>query len=540
MFINYFLGLMAFLGFLLIINKNQKISFYIGLTGILVAAYFTYKLDYYQPPIGYLSFLNFSNINYTMAIVFSLAFIIGNIFILMSKVVNFKEMGLIFIYFSCAIGVIFAQDFITLFIFWEILALAATFIILSSSNPKAYPTALKYFTIHALAGIFLIIGIVSYVYTTGTTLLPTQALSLSNPFNYFIFIAILICLGFPPFSSWLIEGYSYSSSTASIFLSIFTTKVAIFTLFKLFYNQYDLLYFGIILAAYGIIFSLFTSNIRKILSFAIIQQLGITMIAIAFVDFYHHTFLISYLISDILYKLGFFMIVAILSSRFNTDNIYRLRKSINLKSFIGVMLIILALQALGAPFTGGFITKTYLTSTVSETSSYWVNYILMFFIMCGSLNIGIRIPYTLLNFGNTGSKITLATNYKVVPFLVLIVVLEAIFLLHYASFFNLANIWHSLQVIGGGLILFILINRFIKNKHKTINLNINKAKNLLRIFALNFLQNMIKIDLIFALNKTAKILYNKITAISYQKYSYSSPLTFYSLVILILLYFILS
>ena len=537
MLIKTFILLIALMGIMLIKVKNKKLfSFIISFIGICMAISLPVVYAITNDYIDYLSFFYFEDITFVFITTFSLVFALGVLFTILHKKINYIELGFIFLYFICAIGLVISKNIITVFAFWEGLAMVATAIILTSNHTQSKAVALKYFTIHALSGVLFMIGVVGYLYYNNTDYLSVTLLDKTHGFNYFILIAILINLGLPPLASWIVDGYSKCSPIASMFLSIFTTKIALFLLLTLFYGNMILIYMGIIISCYGIFFSLFEMNLRKLLALSIIQQLGIIIIAVATTNLEFDTFIVSYIVVNILYKLLFFMIAVILYNRFASDDLNMLKGTINVKSIMGIFLILNTLQALGLPFTGNFIAKTYLFNNVEAIEFSWLAYTLTFLLAASSLNVGMKIAYYLLNKKNTAKAITLYNNYKLIPFFVICIVAELIFLFNGTEFLSLKNIVHSLEILVAGLLIFFIGHKLFKNKTANIITLFENFR--LRVLAysnycLKVISNINCNNFIMSTYETVN---TKLGSINHYNKFYSSSLVLVSLFMFIIIY----
>ena len=72
-----------------------------------------------------------------------------------------------FCYAGTAIGVVFAGDLVTVFVFWELMAIASTLVIWSA-GPSARGAGLRYAAIHLLGGVLLMAGIAGEIAATGS------------------------------------------------------------------------------------------------------------------------------------------------------------------------------------------------------------------------------------------------------------------------------------------------------------------------------------------------------------------------------------
>ncbi len=72
------------------------------------------------------------------------------------------------IYAGGALGVTFAGDLFSLYVFWEIMAIASVFLVLARRTEDFSAAALRYFMWHFFGGLCLLAGIILYVNTAGT------------------------------------------------------------------------------------------------------------------------------------------------------------------------------------------------------------------------------------------------------------------------------------------------------------------------------------------------------------------------------------
>lgn len=479
---------------------------------------------------------NFNNKTYSMLLILSIVFIFNTLFLLTQNDVNPKLFAFIILYSIFGMNLILVNNLLDFLIYWEMLALSAFLIILLSNFDKAKESAIFYFIMHALSGILLFIGINEYSLTTGGYQLPDTSFNLAYYYDYFILFAILINLGIPPFSGWLIQAYSNSSHNASLYLSVYTTKVSVFILLIFFHHNEQLVYFGIILGLYGGFMSAFQSNFRKILAYSIIQHLGIMTLAFSNLDLASTPFIVSYIVVDMLYKSIFFIINKILYNNLGTENIFELKSKINIKSITGVLLIFSAIQTLGLPISGGFIAKTYLSEQVD---SVWISYILTFISSLIALNLGIRLPYTLINFKNTASKIYINYSYKLIILFIPIFLLQSFYFIN-LKFLTIPNLLHSLEVFGLSIAMFILVNKIlIKNKETRIEEWIEHTKHRFNMKIIIFIKRIIHLNvfewLILSYQKLSQLLLNY----TYTKNTSSQKLVFSSIIMFIILYLLI-
>ena len=130
----------------------------------------------------------------------------------------------------------------------------------------------RYAIIHFFGGVILMIGIIGHVYQSGST--NFTSVSLESWAQWLILIGVLINAGAWPISSWIGDAYPEASASGMVFLSAFTTKTAVFVLLKGFPGTDILIYIGLIMIFYGIIYALLENDMRRILAYSIVNQVG--------------------------------------------------------------------------------------------------------------------------------------------------------------------------------------------------------------------------------------------------------------------------
>lgn len=188
------------------------------------------------------------------------------------------------VYAGGALGVCFCGDWLTLFGFWEVMTLGSTAIIFSARSDRSYGAGMRYFVLHAIGGVVLLAGIVWLLQVPGSSALIDQpmgflaeAVNTGGPRSgaaWLILVGMLINAGAPPVSAWIGDAYPAASETGTVFLSAFTTKTAVFTLMLAFAGADVLIYLGMYMACYGIIYALLENDIRRILAYSIVNQVG--------------------------------------------------------------------------------------------------------------------------------------------------------------------------------------------------------------------------------------------------------------------------
>jgi multicomponent Na+:H+ antiporter subunit D len=92
--------------------------------------------------------------------------------------------------------------------------------------------------------------------------------------HWLILIGFLINAGAPPLSAWLPDAYPEASWSGTVFLSAFTTKTAVYVLLRGFPGTELLIWIGLFMVFYGIVYALLENDMRRILAYSIVNQVG--------------------------------------------------------------------------------------------------------------------------------------------------------------------------------------------------------------------------------------------------------------------------
>lgn len=323
------------------------------------------------------------------ATIFALMAFVGGLYAF--KLAKWYELSAAFAYAAGAIGVCFAGDLITLFLFWEFMALFSTVIVWCGGTPAARAAGIRYAIMHLLGGVILKVGIEGVVVHTGS--IDIQPMLATNFDTWMILIGILINAAAPPVSAWLADAYPESSPTGTVFLSAFTTKTAVLALIMLFPGESVLIWIGLFMVMYGIIYALLENDARRILAYSIVNQVGFMVCAVGIGTQMALNGAAAHAFAHIVYKALLFMsagVVIYRTGKSKCTDLGGLFRTMPLTCFCG---IIGALAISGFPLTSGFTTKTMISQAAADSQLITV-YMLLAAASAGVfLHAGIKFPW---------------------------------------------------------------------------------------------------------------------------------------------------
>ena len=323
------------------------------------------------------------------AIIFAIMAFGGGLFALNQP--SRLEVPAAFVYAGSAIGAALAGDLITLFIFWEVMALASTAVIWSSGSKASFRAAMRYLSIHLAGGVLLMAGIAGQVAETGS--LAFTAMAPQSVAQWLILAGFLVNVAGPPLSAWLPDAYPESSYSGMVFLSAFTTKTAVYVLLRGFAGTDLLVYIGVFMVFYGIVYALLENDMRRILAYSIVNQVGFMVAGAGIGTEIAINGAASHAFAHIIYKALLLMSagsVLYVTGRRKCSELGGLFQSMPLTTICG---IVGALSISAFPLTSGFVTKSMISQAAADQHLLWVWLLLAAASAGVFLHAGIKFPW---------------------------------------------------------------------------------------------------------------------------------------------------
>ncbi|NQT54991.1 MAG: Na(+)/H(+) antiporter subunit D [Desulfobacteraceae bacterium] len=303
---------------------------------------------------------------------------------------NTQHMATLF-YVGSALGVVFAGDLVSFYFFWEGMAVASTFLILARKTLKAQAAGMRYILVHIFGGLCLLAGIVIYITQTGTV--TFNAMTDRNLGTYLILIGILVNAAAPPIHAWLPDAYPEATVTGGVILSAYTTKTAVYTLVRGFPGWEILIVIGCIMTIYGIIYALLENDMRRILAYSIINQVGFMVTGVGIGTMMSLNGTVAHAFCHIIYKALLWMSagsVLYMTGKSKCTDLGGLYKTMPWTLIFGA---IGALSISSFPATSGFTSKSLIIDGAIQEHMVWVWMVLEIASAGVFLHAGIKFPY---------------------------------------------------------------------------------------------------------------------------------------------------
>jgi multicomponent Na+:H+ antiporter subunit D len=330
-----------------------------------------------------------SKLRRLFATIFALMTFVGGIYAF--RHAKGVELAAAFAYAGGAIGVAFAGDLITLFIFWEIMAIFSTVIVWCGGTAEARAAGLRYAMVHFLGGVILMLGIAGVAVQTGS--IDIEAMRANSIATWLILIGVLINAAAPPVSAWLADAYPEATATGTVFLSAYTTKAAVLALILLFPGEPILIGVGLYMIFYGIIYALLENDARRILAYSIVNQVGFMVCAVGIGTELALNGAAAHAFAHIIYKGLLFMSAGTVLYRTG------MRKCTDLGGLFRTMPVTCICGIIGAlsissfPLTSGFVTKALISEAAMTQGLVFVYFCLAAASAGVFLHAGIKFPW---------------------------------------------------------------------------------------------------------------------------------------------------
>ena len=204
--------------------------------------------------------------------VFSLMALLGMIYALHLK--DDSQHVAALTYAGSALGVTFAGDFLSLYIFWELMAISSALLVFLRRETSAVAAGFRYLLVHIFGGLVLLAGILLYWSQTGSLSFGDMRGASGGVAWSLILIAFLLNAAVPPLGAWLPDAYPEGTVTGAVFMTAFTTKSAVYVLIRSYAGTELLVWSGAAMAIYGVVYAVLENDARRLLAYHIISQVG--------------------------------------------------------------------------------------------------------------------------------------------------------------------------------------------------------------------------------------------------------------------------
>ncbi|WP_429885470.1 Na(+)/H(+) antiporter subunit D [Geoalkalibacter halelectricus] len=345
--------------------------------------------------VSYLGFdLQFGRVDkltFVFLHVFALMALMGSIFAL-----QVKESGqhiAAYLYVAGSFGVTLAGDYLTLFIFWELMAFASTFLIWYRKKQRSIEAGYRYLLVHTFGGLVLLAGIF-LLYHSGHDLsfgMFTQE-GAGWP-EYLVMIGFILNAAVPPIHAWLPDAYPEATVTGAVFMCAFTTKTAVYVLARAFPGFEVLAILGAVMALYGVAYAVIENDARRILAYHVVSQVGYMVCGVGIGTAMAINGTAAHAYAHIVYKALLFMGAGAVLEMTGRSKLSELGGLYKYMPWTMVFTVIGGIAISGFPLTSGFISKSMIVAAAGDNHQIILLVMLTLAGVGTFLSVGIKLPY---------------------------------------------------------------------------------------------------------------------------------------------------
>ena len=388
----WFLGGAVLLPFL---DKKEKLKKTVLIGIPLIAFTIIHWLPESFGQVSYLGFdLVFGRVDQLTRVflhVFTIMAVIGCIYGL-----HVKETGqhvAAFLYVGGSLGVTLCGDYLTLFIFWEMMAFASTFLIWYRKKRRSIEAGFRYLLVHTAGGLVLLAGIFLRYKNIHDLSFVQVATNGATFADYLIMIGFMLNAAVPPIHAWLPDAYPEASVTGAVFMCAFTTKTAVYALARGFPGFEALAILGAVMTLYGVGYAAIENDARRILAYHIVSQVGFMVCGVGIGTAMAVNGAIAHAYAHIIYKGLLFMGAGAVLEMTGKSKLNELGGLYKRMPWAMIFTVIGGISISGFPLTSGFISKSMTIAAAGESHRVGLMIMMILASVGTFLSVGIKLPY---------------------------------------------------------------------------------------------------------------------------------------------------
>ncbi|QEG24232.1 Na(+)/H(+) antiporter subunit D [Mariniblastus fucicola] len=384
--------------------------------GALVLSVVSLLLFWFTPDGSYgnveffgntLNMVRIDSLSRIFGVIFHLAAIMASIYALHLE--DTKQHIAAMIYAGGAIAAACAGDLVTLFVFWELTAVSSVVLVWAGEGKGAYKSGMRYLIIQVISGVLLLSGAILEYSQDGSLMFEAfgdgGSLWDLSPGAQLILLAFGIKAAFPLLHNWLQDAYPQASVTGTVFLSAFTTKLAIYALARGFAGTDELIYIGCAMTLFPIVFAVIENDLRRVLAYSLNNQLGFMVVGIGIGTELAINGAAAHAFCHIIYKALLFMSMGAVLYRVGTTKATELGGLHKSMPWTTGFCLIGAGSISGFPLLSGFVSKSMIITAAGEEHMFWV-WIVLLIASAGVMeHSGIKIPFFAFFAHDSGKRV---------------------------------------------------------------------------------------------------------------------------------------
>ncbi len=291
---------------------------------------------------------------------------------------------------SATVGIAFAENLLTLFLFYETLTICTYPLVIHEETPEAMKAGRKYLTYTLLGGAFVLLGSVMTYSMAGTlTLSKPGILSLSSGVTALSWLFAALVIGFGvkaaimPLHGWLPSAMVAPTPVSALLHAVAVVKAGAFGLLRVFYNVFGvavlrempivdwLAYLAVFTILAGSFIAIFQDNFKRRLAYSTISQLSYIVLGATLLTPFGATAAIAHIANQAFAKITMFFVAGSVQRTTGKTQIHELAGIGYRMPWTMAAFTVAALSFVGMPLFAGFVSKWYLSLGAFEAGKPW-------------------------------------------------------------------------------------------------------------------------------------------------------------------------
>ena len=294
-------------------------------------------------------------------------------------------------------GVVLSRDFISLFIFWEIMTWSSFLLLIYNAYYNVKTEGMKYMVFSAIGAYAMLTAIVFIKKYYGTYLIDEAVAQGAFSFTRHAFIPLFLILGFAikaavmPFHVWAPSGYAKTPMSFTTVFSGAMSKMGIFGIALIlstyytthylqanFYTQI-LAWLGGITAVMGTIYALIQTDAKRLLAYSSIAQLGYIVVGLSTGTKLGLMAALYLAVMHAVFKGALFMVAGAIEKQVGTTDMTKISGLIRRMPWTFFVALVSIIALAGVPPVGGFVGKWLLyEALITESNNYFLVIVIFF------------------------------------------------------------------------------------------------------------------------------------------------------------------
>jgi multicomponent Na+:H+ antiporter subunit D len=297
-----------------------------------------------------------------------------------------------------ALGCLFAGDYVTLFIFWEITTLGSTLLIWLRGTASAIGAGYRYLLFHIFGGALLLMGLILRAKAVGSFAFGPIDTSCLAFYDWLILGGFAVNAAVVPLHAWLSDAYPEASAMGAVYLCAFTTKTSVYVMARSFAGLEALTWLGAAMTLYAGIYAIAESDARRSLAYQTIAQVGFMVAGVGIGTELALNGASAHAVAHVIYKGLMFMAAGAVLTATGTTRLDRAGGLGPKMPLVAACYLAAAASTSGLPLFSGFTTKS-MTITAAFEHSQWLGIILELGALAAIIGVGVRLPWLLFAGG---------------------------------------------------------------------------------------------------------------------------------------------